>query len=49
VAKVALACSVTPTKTWRDAVAVLEDARDRAGELLGGRSLRTAPTPRPAS
>jgi putative transposase len=35
VAKVALACPVSVTKTWRDAVAVLETARDRAGELLG--------------
>ena len=34
-AKVALACPVSPTKTWRDAVCVLEDARDRAGQLLG--------------
>lgn len=34
-AKVALACPVSATKTWRDAVAVLEDARERAGELLG--------------
>lgn len=33
--KVALACPVSPTKTWRDAVAVLETARERAGELLG--------------
>jgi transposase InsO family protein len=35
VAKVALACPVSATKTWRDAVGVLEDARERAGELLG--------------
>jgi transposase InsO family protein len=34
-AKVALACPVSATKTWRDAVTVLETARDRAGELLG--------------
>jgi len=34
-AKVALACPVSVTKTWRDAVAVLEDARDRASELIG--------------
>ena len=34
-AKVALACPVSPTKTWRDAVGALEDARERAGELLG--------------
>jgi putative transposase len=34
-AKVALACPISATKTWRDAVGVLEDARDRAGELLG--------------
>ena len=34
-AKVALACPVSATKTWRDAVAALENARDRAGELLG--------------
>jgi putative transposase len=35
VAKVALACPVRPTKTWRDAVTVLEAARKRAGDLLG--------------
>lgn len=35
VCKVCLACPVTATKTWRDAVAVLEDARDRACELIG--------------
>jgi putative transposase len=35
VAKVALACPVSATKTWRDAVAVLETGRERAGELLG--------------
>lgn len=35
VAKVALACPVTATKTWRDAVGVLEHARERAHELLG--------------
>ena len=34
-AKVVLACPVSATKTWRDAVAVLEHARDRASELLG--------------
>jgi len=34
-AKLALACPVSPTKTWRDAVAALEAARDRAAELLG--------------
>lgn len=33
-AKICLACPVTPTKTWRDAVEVLEHARERAGELL---------------
>jgi len=33
--KVALACPVSATKTWRDAVLVLEDARDRASELIG--------------
>jgi putative transposase len=33
--ELALACRVTPTKTWRDAVAALESARDRAGESLG--------------
>ncbi len=32
--KIALACPVSATKTWRDAVAVLETARDRAGDLL---------------
>jgi putative transposase len=35
VAKLALCCPVTATKTWRDAVAALETARERAGELLG--------------
>ncbi len=35
VAKVALACPVTATKTWRDAVDVLEQARERAHDLLG--------------
>jgi putative transposase len=35
VAKIALACPVSATKTWRDAVTVLETARDRAGDLLG--------------
>jgi transposase InsO family protein len=34
-AKVALACPVSPTKTWRDAVVALETARDRVAELLG--------------
>lgn len=33
--KVALACPVSVTKTWRDAVMVLEDARDRASQLIG--------------
>lgn len=33
--KVALACPVSATKTWRDAVLVLEAARDRAAELIG--------------
>lgn len=35
VAKVCLACPVSATKTWRDAVGVLETARERASELLG--------------
>jgi hypothetical protein len=35
VCKVCLACAVTATKTWRDAVAVLKDARDRAADLIG--------------
>jgi len=35
VCKVCLACPVTATKTWRDAVGVLEDARGRAQELIG--------------
>lgn len=34
-AKIALACPVSATKTWRDAVGVLEDARDRARDLMG--------------
>lgn len=33
-AKIALACAVTATKTWRDAVACLEAARDAAHDLL---------------
>jgi putative transposase len=35
VGKVCLACPVTATKTWRDAVAALEDARSAAHDLLG--------------
>jgi transposase InsO family protein len=35
VAKLALCCPVSATKTWRDAVGVLETARERAHELLG--------------
>jgi hypothetical protein len=35
VGKVCLACPVTATKTWRDAVAALEDARTAAHDLLG--------------
>jgi putative transposase len=35
VAKLCLACPVTATKTWRDAVLAIETARDRASELLG--------------
>jgi len=35
VAKLCLACPVTATKTWRDAVTAIETARDRASELLG--------------
>ena len=34
-AKLCLTCPVTATKTWREAVAALEAARERAGELLG--------------
>lgn len=34
-AKVALGCPISVTKTARDAIAALEVARDRAGELLG--------------
>jgi transposase InsO family protein len=34
-AKVALGCPISATKTARDAIAALECARDRAGELLG--------------
>lgn len=33
--KFCLTCPVTATKTWRDAVSVLEAARERAGEVLG--------------
>jgi putative transposase len=36
-AKVTLACPVTPTKTWRDAVGALEDARERAGSCPAAR------------
>lgn len=35
VAKIALACPVTTTKTWRQAVAALEDARSAVVDLLG--------------
>ena len=35
VAKLALTCPVTTTKTWRDAVTALEDARSVAHDLLG--------------
>jgi len=35
VAKLALCCPVTTTKTWRDAVAALEDARSAVEDLLG--------------
>jgi putative transposase len=34
-AKIVLTCPVTATKTWREAAAALEGARERAGELLG--------------
>lgn len=35
VTKIALTCPVTTTKTWRDAVTALEDARSRVHDLLG--------------
>jgi putative transposase len=35
VSKFCLTCPVTATKTWREAVAALEAARERAGEVLG--------------
>ena len=35
VGKFCLTCPVTATKTWREAVACLESARERAGEVLG--------------
>jgi putative transposase len=35
VAKLALCCPVTTTKTWRDAVGALEDARGAVEDLLG--------------
>jgi putative transposase len=35
VTKFCLTCPVTATKTWREAVACLEAARERSGELLG--------------
>jgi putative transposase len=34
-AKLLIACPVTATKTWREAVAALDAAREHAGELLG--------------
>jgi putative transposase len=34
-AKFCLTCAVTATRTWREAVAALEAARERAGEVLG--------------
>jgi putative transposase len=34
-AKLCLTCPVTATKTWREAAAALEAARERAAELLG--------------
>jgi putative transposase len=34
-AKFCLTCPVSATKTWREAVAALEAARERAGEVLG--------------
>lgn len=34
-AKLSLACPVTATKTWRDAVGCLEDARAQVEDLLG--------------
>jgi putative transposase len=45
VCKVCLACAVTATKTWRDAVAVLEDARDRAADLIGRSLLEDCTNP----
>ncbi len=35
VSKFCLTCPVTATKTWREAVAALEAARERAAEVLG--------------
>ena len=35
VSKFCLTCPVTATKTWREAVACLESARERASEVLG--------------
>jgi transposase InsO family protein len=35
VSKFCLTCPVTATKTWREAVAALEAAREHAGEVLG--------------
>jgi transposase InsO family protein len=35
VSKFCLTCPVSVSKTWRDAVAVLEAAKERAGEVLG--------------
>jgi putative transposase len=34
-AKLSLACPVTTTKTWREAIAAIEDARDAVTDLLG--------------
>ena len=42
VSKFCLTCPVTATKTWREAVACLESARERAGEVLGAAPRPTA-------
>jgi transposase InsO family protein len=45
VAKLALCCPVTTTKTWRDAVAALEDARGSVEDLLGVSLLQDCTSP----
>ena len=48
VGKVCLACPVTATRTWRDAVAALKDARAEVPTCSAARCSTTSPTPTPA-